>query len=272
MTVEAKVICDSISPTGSRLITVEANIHRFVLAELNTHRVFSRNSASSRAIPVHKQIDYVRNDTAFPVEFGSNQAGMQAGPPLEGKSLLDAQLTWRAAADSAVQFAERLMEMGVHKQVTNRLLEPFMWHRVIITSTDFENFFRQRCHKDAQPEIRTAAEAIRDAVDSSFPTLVRPGEYHMPYTDPDDGDFGHPIRDLVKLSVARCARVSYLTHDGTRDSNKDFELYDRLATQDPPHYSPMEHVATPVPTGGTVGNFEGWMQWRHIVTTSKVLP
>ncbi len=261
----ATVIADSISPAGVRLTTIEVTLHRFVLAELNTHRVFSRNSASSRAIPVSKQVARVVHDPAIPVEFGANQPGMQAAAPLEGAEHEAALATWLQARDAAVEAVERLAELGVHKQVTNRILEPFMWHTVIITSTEWDGFWEQRCSPLAQPEIRWAAEAMRAAFDASTPAPVGLGEWHMPYVRDEDGDLD--LETAKAVSAARCARVSYLTHDGRRDIAKDIELYERLVTARPPHFSPLEHVATPTADGDQPpGNLRGWAQVRHIAT------
>ena len=184
----ATVVADSLAPDGSRLTTIEVTLHRFVLAELNTHRVFSRNSASSRAIPVHKQVERVVHDPAVPVEFGSNQRGMQAGDPLVGEGEARARHTWLAARDAAVEAAEALRELGVHKQVTNRLLEPFMWHTVIVSATWWDGFWEQRCSPLAQPEIRVAAEAMRAAYDASTPVEVGADGWHTPYLRPEDGE------------------------------------------------------------------------------------
>ena len=260
----ARVVADSLSPDGVRLTTLEVTLHRFVLAELNTHRVFSRNSASSRAIPVHKQVARVAQDPALPVEFGANQRGMQAAAPLEGADAEQALAHWLAARDAAVEAAEALGELGVHKQVTNRLLEPFMWHTVIVSSTDWDGFWEQRCSPLAQPEIRVAAEAMRAVYDASEPAEVGLGGWHLPYVDPEhDADLDDEQR--TQVSAARCARVSYLTHDGVRDVARDLELYDRLVTARPPHWSPLEHVATPAAAGAAVpGNFRGWQQLRHL--------
>ena len=265
----ARVIADSTSPSGTRLTTLEVRLHRFVLAELNTHRVFSRNSASSRAIPIAKQIERVLTDPALPLEYGSKRAGMQAGPPLDGDALLDAQQVWLAARDSAVAAAQELLRLGVHKQVANRLLEPFMWHTVIVSSTDWDGFWTQRCSPLAQPEIRVAAEAMRDAVRASTPIPRAEGDWHLPYiTDDDRADAGHAHETLRRVSAARCGRVSYLTQDGRRDLDEDLELYDRFVTADPPHASPLEHVATPAPAGhAPLGNLRGWLQLRHVALT-----
>ncbi len=260
----ATIIADSTSPSGVRLTTIEVTLHRFVLAELNTHRVFSRNSASSRAIPVRKQIARVVDDPAIPVEFGANQRGMQAGEPLTGDEHDQALSAWLEARDHTVESVTRLQELGVHKQVTNRLLEPFMWHTVIVTATEWDGFWEQRCSPLAQPEIRVAAEAMKAAYGASEPDPVDLGEWHTPYLRDDDGDLDPETARQV--SAARCARVSYLTHDGRRDIAKDLELYERLVTARPPHWSPLEHVATPAPAGeSTLGNLREWRQLRHSV-------
>jgi thymidylate synthase ThyX len=259
----ATVVADSTSPRGVRLTTIEVTLHRFVLAELNTHRVFSRNSASSRAIPVRRQVERIVHDPAMPVEFGSNQPGMQAGEPLDGGEADEARATWLAARDAAVEAAERLGALGVHKQVTNRLLEPFMWHTVIVSATAWDGFWEQRCSPLAQPEIRVAAEAMRVAFDASTPTERDHDEWHTPYLHEDDG--GLDAETARRVSAARCARVSYLTHDGRRDLDKDLELYERLVTAQPPHWSPLEHVARPLADGeASHGNLTGWQQLRHL--------
>lgn len=273
----SKVIEDSISDHGTRLVTVEVNIHRFVLAELNTHRKFSRNSASSRAIPVKKQLDRIKNDTAWPVEWGLNKKGMQAEGVLTGWKAWVAKRAWKKSRNRAIRTAKTLNRLGVHKQVTNRVLEPFMWHKVIITSTEWDNFFAQRCSKLAQPEIMVAAEQIREALNGSTPKKLSVGEWHLPYIRDDERRL--PVDVLIRVSVARCARVSYLTHDGVRDVQKDIDLFNHLASAVPPHWSPMEHVATPSPIfdlskdlvedwaqlqhWDESGNFDGWCQLRH---------
>ena len=265
------MIADSTSPSGTRLTTLEVRLHRFVLAELNTHRVFSRNSASSRAIPIAKQIERVLTDPALPLEYGSKRAGMQAGPPLEGDALLAAQQVWLTARNSAVAAAQELLRLGVHKQVANRLLEPFMWHTVIVSSTDWDGFWTQRCSPLAQPEIRVAAEAMRDAVHASTPIARANGDWHLPYiTDDDRADAGGEHEMLRRVSAARCGRVSYLTQDGRRDLDEDLQLYERFVTADPPHASPLEHVATPAAATDVhhLGNLRGWRQLRHVALAS----
>ncbi|MCA1807550.1 MAG: FAD-dependent thymidylate synthase [Actinobacteria bacterium] len=276
--IRAEVICDSISPTGQRLTTIEATMHRFVLAEFNTHRVFSRNSASSRAIPFHKQAERVARNPAMPVSFPAEQRGMQGGDELSDRDSRAARHLWLRSRDQALNYAKHLADLGVHKSVVNRILEPYMWHTVIVTSTDWDGFFGLRCNEMAQPEIRYAAEAIRSAYHSSTPKSVDYNDWHMPYIDDEDFDAaeqlaygvgvdnrdGRVLQILKQISSARCARVSYLTHDGVRDIKKDLMLFDRLSSASPMHASPMEHVATPAtPEASVLGNFTGWKQFRH---------
>lgn len=257
--VRAKVIADSIGPTACRITTLEVTMHRFVLAEFNTHRVFSRNSASSRAIPVRKIIRNMIDELAIPLSWTSEQSGMVGGDQLTDQRKVAAERVWQNAAEDAIRHAKLLIDLGVHKSIVNRLLEPFMMHTVIVTSTEWDNFFNQRCHPDAQPEIQATANAMRDALNAS--TLVQKDvmDWHLPYIQDDEHDL--PLQIQQKISVARCARVSYLTHDGVRHIEKDIELHDRLLRQNPPHASPFEHVAQ-CAHRHRFANFVGWMSLR----------
>jgi hypothetical protein len=262
----ARVVADSVSADGARVTTVEATMHRFVLAELNTHRVFSRNSASSRAIPVARQIERVLTDPALPIEFGGKQAGMQAGPPLARDAHDAAQAVWLAARDAAVDAARQLDALGVHKQVANRVLEPFMWHTVIVTATDWDGFWLQRCSPLAQPEIRAVADAMRAAVEASAPRSIATGDWHLPFIADVDRTEVDDVDTLRKISAARCGRVSYLNHEGRRDLDDDLRLFQRFVDAQPAHASPLEHVATPAGSRQpSAGNLRGWTQLRHLV-------
>lgn len=295
---DAKVLADSRSPAGHRLTTLEATFPRFVLAEFNTHRVFSRNSASSRAIPIAKQLRRVLEEPYVPIEFGANQPGMQAGPALSGEKEEAAEREWLRARDDAVRRVLGLVTnpdaaggelldileqveqatrtrnrpaewLNVHKQVANRLLEPFMWHTVIVTATEWDNFWNLRCHPDAQPEIRLVAETMRDTAKTSEPEELAEGEWHLPLVRPEDRDQVASIEDLIKISAGRCARVSYLTHAGKRDLGADIELHDRLLESG--HMSPLEHPARPLTTeelekNEWSGNFHGWHPYRKTIS------
>lgn len=299
MPFDAKVLADSRSPAGHRLTTLEATFPRFVLAEFNTHRVFSRNSASSRAIPIAKQLRRVFEDPYIPIEFGSNQPGMQAGAALTGEKRDAAEREWLHARDDAVRRVlglvaepdaisadDDLLEvlgqveeairnraqpgewLNVHKQVANRLLEPFMWHTVIVTATEWDNFWNLRCHPDAQPEIRLVAESMRTATMDSAPAELDWGDWHLPLIRPEDREQMTSLEDLIKVSAGRCARVSYLTHAGKRDLEADIQLHDRLLESG--HMSPLEHPARPLSAeeleeSEWSGNFRGWCPYRKLI-------
>ena len=264
----ARVILDSISPAGRRITTLEVRMHRFVLAEFNTHRAFSRNSASSRAIPIANRIKEVREDPALPVRWGANGKGMQDHGELSETLQGFCAAEWSNASWWAADFAELLSDAGLHKQWSNRLLEPFLWQTVIVTATDWRNFYAQRCHADAQPEMRAAAEAMRAAHLASEPVRR---SLHLPYVEGYDGDDLDPYA-AMKVSVARCARVSYLTHDGRRDIDADLALYDRLRSASPPHLSPFEHVASARrDPDERLGNLRGWESERNFLERTNAI-
>lgn len=270
MTIYAKVIADSVSTAGVRITTLELQYPRFILAELNTHRAFSRNSMSSRAIPVAKMVEQVRSNPATPVHWGKNQPGMQANEQLTGAALESAKGLWLSAAQQAADLAERMVDLGLHKQAANRILEPFQWMRTLITSTEWDNFFELRAHPDAQPEFHELALQMQAAMDGSKPVLRASGSdvdsWHLPYVLDSERYLYRPSI-LLKLSTARCARVSYLTHEGDRpDINKDIALYDRLVGSRPIHASPAEHQARAMSVGATkCRNFRGWTQHRQLL-------
>lgn len=253
--ISAVVIADSISPLGYRLTTMELNYPRFIHSELMTHRVFSRNAASSRAIPTKKLIEQVRTNPAMPIEWGSNKPGMQAGDVIA--EARQAEAVWRVGAHRAAAQAELLMGLGLHKQVANRVLEPFMWMKTIVSATEWDNFFEQRLAPESQPEMCELALAMSNARDCSDPQYIGPEEWHLPYLDKSEVGSEN---EAIRVSAARCARVSYLNHDGKRDVDKDLDLYARLLNGG--HWSPLEHVATPGLTSSS--NFAGWRQLRHL--------
>lgn len=265
MTISAKIIADSVSPEGVRLTTMECTFHRFILSEFNTHRAFSRNSASSRAIPVHKIIEQVMNHPAIPLKFPREQPGMSGGE--EVNLAYKAAQRWVAASVWAAQSAQHLVALKVHKSVVNRLLEPFMYHTVVVTATDWDNFFDQRINEGAQPEIKDLAEKMQAALRASVPQRVDYGGWHLPYIDEEDRRLLN-VEDQKAISVARVAGVSYNRLGKTRELQKDCALYFRLRDANPPHWSPFEHVATPVhksEDNTNTANFKGWVQLRHIL-------
>ena len=265
MAYSAKILADSFnSATGGRLTTFEISYPRIVHGEIMTHRVMSRNSASSRAIPVTKLIKAVEEDPFIPIWWGKHQSGMQAHEELDETRLKAAREAWLGARDEAVNTAKYLNNLGLHRQIANRGLEPWMWITVIISATEWDNFFRLRCHPDAQPEIRKIAEMMQELYRNSTLEILLPGEWHRPllFDEADLDDVSE--ENKCKISVGRCARVSYLTHDGKRDIEADIKLHDRLLP--PKHFSPFEHVAQAWETPIRSGNFTGgWHQYRQDV-------
>lgn len=287
MTIEAKVVLDSLAPNGTRLTTFELTYPRFIHAELMTHRVFSRNAASSRAIPTLKKIERIRADMAEPSEWGVNQKGMQAAGPLSDVDSAHAKLIWEVAGKAALDCAERLDKLNVHKQVANRVTECFDHITVVLSTTKLSNHFKLRLEKDPvtgrplpDPTYFELATKWKAALDGSDPHRVLPGEWHLPYVsmDYDDGgrilynmddgqllttylegqklDSQDPalrLKVLKMVSAARCARVSYM-RQGQGDIAENKVLHDRLTKGG--HWAPLEHVATPM-SGWEFSSFHG---------------
>jgi len=294
-TISAKIIADSLSPDGHRLTTFQGTYPRFIHSEFMTHCVLDRNSASSRAIPVERQLKKLQMDPVSPVCWPAEQAGMQGGDDLQGDDLASAQLTWMMGCHAIANVVGRYVEdhpdkeHRLHKSILNRMMEPWQWHTVAFTGTAFRNFFALRKDKAAQPEIRVFAEQMWAAFDASTPADLEDGEWHLPYIDDetwcavsDDLEYGVILEDtLPKIAAARVARTSYETQEGTRDFRADLVLFDRLANSRPMHASPMGQVAraddwnqhnieVPLPDGSLfvarlpkIGKFIGYRQFRH---------
>lgn len=226
-----------------RFYTMELVYPRYIHSELMTHRLFSRNASSSRATPVEKIIKEVKDNPVIPNEVYKNCKGMSGKELLNKEEMQDFQVVWDCARDNAIYWAERLKEMGVHKQTVNRLLEPFSFIRTIVTATEWDNFFELRISDAAQPEIRDLAMAIQEAQDKKYYIPeCHDGNYFwiFPYlSDEEAKDLS--ILDSIKVSAARCARVSYMQNDDytPADIKKDIELADRLLKEG--HMSPFEH-------------------------------
>lgn len=257
--IKATLLADSqCVPTGCRITSFILTYPRFIHSELMTHRQFSRNAASSRAIPVERMIAAVEAEPAMPVEWGTTQRGMQSGPPLSGGEASAAEATWRAATEAAITHARELLERGVHKQIANRLLEPFAHMTTLVTATEWGNFFALRTHPAAQPEFQHLAFAILDAYTNSVPAQLFPGQWHLPFGEKMRE--GAPLDERLKVCVARCARTSYVSFDGEFTPEQDAELHDRLAASG--HWSPFEHPACALSTPMQSGNFVGFEQYR----------
>lgn len=262
----AKVICDSVNVmTGDRLTTMIIKYHRYIHSEILAHRVLSRNSSSSRAIPINKLIQNVIDDDVYPLHWGKNQKGMQAFKEIAESDIEQAKRLWEIARNNAINSARQLSDLGVHKQVVNRILEPFSPITVIVSGTEWDNFFKQRCHPDAQPEIRILANEMFVAYSESKPNKLSVGDWHIPLLDDNDDLIG--INQKLKISAGRCARVSYLNHEGKRNIEDDIALHDRLLSSDPKHLSPFEHQALVQARSKSeyFGNFRGFKQHRKFL-------
>ena len=292
MSSSAKVVTDSISEEGKRITTLQCRYWRGIHAELMTHRAFARNAASSRAIPFLSYVQSgsggpsmnqlspkctvatLQNDRFVPEFIGTEQKGMQAGDELEEMRKHTAQRIIHEMMDKVMDDCKKLYELGVHKSIINRYLEPWSYITVVITATEWDNFFKLRCHPAAEKHFQKLALQMQAAMVESKPTLIEYGRWHLPYVDETDtenirtGMDGNAWEVMKKVSAARCARVSYLTHDGKRDIKADLALAERLLNPGDGaiHASPFEHVATPTYAykgeHGTSGPFIGWRQYR----------
>lgn len=279
MTISAKVIADSVhhlGPRPQRILTVEARFPRAVLPQLGTHRMLSKNTASSRAIPFERMVADVLNDTATPLYWGVNRAGMAATEEMGEKARAAALTAWLDARDTAIAHARRLATLGLHKQSVNRLIEPFAHTTVLITATDWANFFALRLHHAAQPETQALAAAIFEAQAASTPVdrtnMKGIDRWHLPMVSDDER---HTLMGAaLKVCAARTARISFENHHGIRDFGSDIALHDRLMKEG--HWSPMEHAALPFRqpfwkrwTGHAdrVGNLSGWSSYRKQFAT-----
>ena len=262
----AKVIEDSRDIFGNRLTTLQLRYPRIIHAELLTHRVFSRNASSSRAIPVAKMLADIEADPYVPMVFGKNGKGMQAHGDLPASAQLAARDEWLAGMREAVARAKALVDIGVHKQHANRLTEPYSWIDVVLTASKFENFLALRDHTAAQPEIQKLAQDMKLALSGSSPILCGPDRWHLPYvTQAERASLELPLQ--LQCSVARCARVSYRLHDGTAtDPDKDAERYYALLNEK--HFSPFEHQAHPADGPANLGGNFGpaWVQYRKTLS------
>lgn len=257
--INATIIADSINTvTGERLTTTVCEYPRFFHAEVMTHRVFSRNASSSRAIPITTVIKQVLFNPAMPIHWGKNQRGMQASEQLGTVRKFIARSLWRTAGVVACGFAYSMYLVGLHKQVGNRILEPWQMMKVAISSTEWGNFFELRAHPDAQPEIQKLAQSIRTELEISHPRSLAEGEWHIPYDDLIPRGLPDDVRH--KIAVSAMAQVSYRKLDLSVD--KAEKIWDMLVNSKPIHASPLEHVAC---AGKGSGNFKGFTQLRHLI-------
>lgn len=296
---KVKIIADSINAVGKRITTFELEYQRFIHAELLTHKMLSRNSASSRAIPVSKIVEQVLTDPAMPSWWGKNQSGMQAKEELKGEDLEEVKLVWNQAAQTAANYSKVLADNSCHKQIANRVSEPFQWMKVVVTATEWNNCWYLRDHPDAQPEIKDLFHEMKVQYDrESTLNFLKAGEWHLPYIDTKfdcisgqtiiylDLDANRLSEELArKISASCCAQVSYRKLDTTQEKAED--IFKRLVESKPVHASPCEHQAmcidestilkndpanwpvglTHVDRSGRLwsGNLQGWIQHRQLI-------
>lgn len=300
--ISAKIIKDSVSLDGARMTTFELEYPRFILSEVNTHRMLSKNSASSRAIPVNTMHEIIKANTARPIYWGKNQPGMAARVELDDLSIESSIGVWDAARDQAISHSKLLSSIGNHKQVANRLTEPFQVMKTVLSGTEFANLYALRDHTDAQPEFSELARCMRIARDHSVPKLLKSGEWHVPYvatrrsenselTYWADEQTQIDVETAKKISASCCAQVSYRRLDTSLE--KALQIFDKLnlgSEDEIAHASPVEHQATPMiaahndPTSdweegvthmrhdGSLwsGNLRGWVQYRQLIPREAV--
>lgn len=281
--ITAKVVCDSISEQGNRITTFELEYNRYIHGELLTNRMFSRNCSSSRAIPIKKMIEYTQNNMAMPLYYGSAKSGMQAGEELESTWL--PKLLWKSGFYVSKNIVKAMDKLKLHKQIPNRLLEPWQMIKVVVTATDFDNFFNLRIEGAAQPEIAMLAHKMYQAREDSKPKLLKEGQYHLPYVDSIDyveGDGGYgeyendqwyhlngngiSLEEAIRISAASCAAQSYRTESMTLE--KANKIFDMLVKDKTLHASPFENIATPIhyTNKGMMINEKNPVTWQKGIT------
>lgn len=258
--ITAKVIADSISPSGHRITTLEIEYPRFILAELNTHKMLEKNSSSSRAIPISRMIEQIESNMAMPLYWGKAKSGMQADGEVDDLTKKMAETSWLGEFQSAKESAIWMDDMFVHKQIANRLLEPFQMMKTVITGTDWDNFFNLRIHPDAQPEFCMLAYKMYMAMKESVPVLLKEGQWHLPFVhtfiskegvqyysdgiNPLSGGKQLSLEEAIRVSASCCAQTSYRKSDDSLE--KADRIFDMLIKADVLHASPFGHLATPV--------------------------
>lgn len=293
--ISAELIKYSEFNSTTRIQSFVLEYPRYIHAEALRHRIFSRNAASSRAIPTHKKISMIWHNPVIPIKWGKNKSGMQDEGELSGFKKWICKTGWVTLSKVACITAWTLSKAGLHKQYVNRILEPWEQFKEIVTFTEGANFFDLRLHKDAQPEIQELARCMKECLDNAVPERLYPGEWHLPYVfserESKDSSLKYylngeeiDLETAKKISVSCCAQVSYRNLDDSLE--KAIRIYERLITSKPSHWSPTEHQATPMKTLVIIyepdvepgmthmqldtseawsGNFKGWIQNRQIL-------
>ncbi len=234
------ILADSVNPAGERVTTVQIRLPLVGWPQLLTHRKFSRNARSNRAVPSRVLIQEVLRNPFVPDVWGRNQAGMQAGAELTGVRRWLARRAWLWARYPAIAAAWTMSKIGLHKQDANRVLNPWQWIDAVVTAEEsaWQAFFALRCHELADPKIQRIAEMIREKIHDSEPRRLAWGGWHLPYYD----IYGSYGEHYIYASAGACARVSYLCFDGRKSHDENEKLAKRLIAEKPAHASPLEHV------------------------------
>ena len=297
--INAQIIADS-NFGSTRITTFELEYPRFIHAEFMTHRQFSRNAASSRAIPIDRMHEQVKTNMATPIHWGRNQAGMSAKEEVDMGSRESAIMNWEVARDMAIHSSRMLSLDNIHKQIANRVTEPFQMMKVIVTATEWDNWYWLRNHADAQPEIHELASIMLEAHSYSQPVFLVAGQWHLPYVasqiDPhtgiqhftDSNNNSLTLEEAKAVSASCCAQVSYRKSDDSLE--KALMIFDRLINSEPVHASPVEHQATPMVSATDAwgelpwekgvthcdrmgdlwsGNFKHWIQFRQLIPNNS---
>lgn len=292
----ARIIADSVTANGKRFTTFEWELPRLILAEVNTHRMLSKNTSSSRAIPLNAAIENIQKNPAFPVYWGKNQAGMSASEELTGEALNKAYELWQKGIDQNIALVREFQEVGLHKQTSARFLETGQLIRSVISGTEWENLWWLRDHSAAQPEFQELARVAHQAYKESVPQMILVSEWHLPYItsirNKESGEMEYfdsdgtqlTLENAQKISASCCAQVSYRKNDTSLE--KALDIYEKLVGMDRAHSSPFEHAGTPIPLNTVPfdpstwpqgvthvtkegqlgsGNLRGWIQYRQLI-------
>lgn len=255
---DVRVILASVNPWAEKIATIVARYPRFIHSELMTHKDPSRNASSSRAIPFKTMLRITRKEMAAPLFWGANQPGMQAQEELTGFARWAAVFLWHLTGHIVLSMAWLMSFTKVHKQIINRMIEPWTYINVQITCTNW-SWLDLRMDPAAQPEFQVLARSIQEALDNAFYQPLKVGEWHLPWVQNQQDEQGLPLSDKKLISSARSARLSYTPiGEVKRNFIKDLKLATGLLEQY--HLSPFEHQATP--KKGRHANFTGWLNQR----------
>lgn len=279
-TIQAEIIADSVWPIighNKRLTTFKLVVPHSVLGHLVRHRAFSLSVASNRALRSSSVMDTLN----YIPDWRTAQKGMQPAEFINDKNKRDYldDIVYTLKNYTSEYVNEMVNKHNVAKELTNRYLAPFQLVTVLVTSSEYSNFFNLRDHQDAQYDTQIVARKMKKLLEENTPTYLERGEWHLPFISYGEAK-DNTIIEQIAASVARCARTSYKLPNSENRSDiiSDIRLFNKLITP-PIHASPLEHVATPLrmsdiyasilPEDKTLnsafyGNTYGWVQLRKL--------